>query len=92
MPTLLTSHQIRRPKPGLPPPSSSPTYPASPSRPFQCEQCALSFDRSHDLKRHRESHSGARPYVCASCSRTFTRKDALKRHQSQKQCGVEDAQ
>ncbi|KAF8520472.1 hypothetical protein BU17DRAFT_46583 [Hysterangium stoloniferum] len=60
---------------------SSVVYPSSPSRPYQCDQCALSFDRSHDLKRHRDSHTGARPFACASCTRTFTRKDALKRHQ-----------
>lgn len=69
-------------------PPTSPAYPASPPRPHQCDQCALSFDRSHDLKRHRESHSGARPFVCPSCDKSFTRKDALKRHQSQKQCGI----
>ncbi|GJJ06354.1 hypothetical protein Clacol_000545 [Clathrus columnatus] len=28
-------------------------YPASPTRPYPCDMCALSFDRSHDLKRHR---------------------------------------
>lgn len=37
----------------MPPSSSSAMYPASPKRPHSCDQCALSFDRSHDLKRHR---------------------------------------
>ena len=41
------------PSAAMPPSSSSSMYPASPSRPFQCELCPLSFDRSHDLKRHR---------------------------------------
>ncbi|KAJ7275734.1 hypothetical protein C8J57DRAFT_1311554, partial [Mycena rebaudengoi] len=44
--------------------------------------CVLSFDRHHDLKRHRETHAGERPYLCnGGCGKTFTRKDALKRHQ-----------
>lgn len=57
-------------------------YPASPNRPFCCDMCALSFNRQHDLKRHRETHSGEKPFLCnGGCGKTFTRKDALKRHQ-----------
>lgn len=56
--------------------------PASPQRPFPCDQCALSFNRQHDLKRHKETHTGERPFLCnGGCGKTFTRKDALKRHQ-----------
>jgi len=66
-------------------------YPASPSRPFSCDMCALSFNRQHDLKRHRETHSGEKPFLCnGGCGKTFTRKDALKRHQLVKQCGHDD--
>jgi hypothetical protein len=33
-------------------------YPASPQRPYACDLCVLSFSRQHDLKRHRDTHSG----------------------------------
>ncbi|KAH7909044.1 hypothetical protein BJ138DRAFT_1156229 [Hygrophoropsis aurantiaca] len=66
-------------------------YPASPTRPFSCDLCALSFNRQHDLKRHRETHSGEKPFLCnGGCGKTFTRKDALKRHQLVKHCGHEE--
>jgi len=66
-------------------------YPASPTRPFSCDQCALSFNRQHDLKRHRDTHTGDKPFICnGGCGKTFTRKDALKRHQLVKQCGKDD--
>ncbi|KAJ7045709.1 hypothetical protein C8F04DRAFT_1206539 [Mycena alexandri] len=66
-------------------------YPSSPTRPFSCDMCALSFNRQHDLKRHRETHTGDKPYLCnGGCGKTFTRKDALKRHQLVKGCGKVD--
>lgn len=82
-------------QPNSPPPSNAGDYyygqtstaqdgqsSASTQRPFPCDMCALSFNRQHDLKRHRDTHSGERPFLCnGGCGKTFTRKDALKRHQ-----------
>jgi len=66
-------------------------YPSTPNRPFSCDMCALSFNRQHDLKRHRETHTGEKPFLCnGGCGKTFTRKDALKRHQLVKGCGKVD--
>jgi len=60
-------------------------------RSFSCDLCSLSFNRQHDLKRHRETHTGKKPYLCnGGCGKTFTRKDALKRHQLVKSCGKID--
>lgn len=56
-------------------------YPTSPDRPYSCDLCTQSFNRPHDLRRHRETHTGEKPYLCKGCGKTFTRKDALKRHQ-----------
>ncbi|KAJ7765321.1 hypothetical protein B0H16DRAFT_1525199 [Mycena metata] len=75
----------------IPPPSHGGDFPASPTRPYPCDACPLSFDRHHDYKRHRVTHVGERPYVCnGGCEKTFTRKDALKRHQLSKECGRMD--
>ncbi|KIK67183.1 hypothetical protein GYMLUDRAFT_37240 [Collybiopsis luxurians FD-317 M1] len=75
----------------LSPSTSMTQYTASPSRPFACDLCSLSFNRQHDLKRHRETHTGEKPYLCnGGCGKTFTRKDALKRHQLVKGCGKVD--
>lgn len=61
------SRSIRPPQPGS-------------ERPFKCDQCPQSFQRSHDLKRHKRIHLAVKPFPCPSCDKSFSRKDALKRH------------
>lgn len=47
-------------------------------RPFSCDQCTQSFNRNHDLKRHKRIHLAVKPFPCSSCDKSFSRKDALK--------------
>jgi len=47
-------------------------------RPFKCDQCPQSFNRNHDLKRHKRIHLSVKPYPCSHCEKSFSRKDALK--------------
>lgn len=47
-------------------------------RPFKCDQCQQSFNRNHDLKRHKRIHLAVKPYPCNYCDKSFSRKDALK--------------
>ena len=58
------------------PPSHQPS-PAT-DRPFKCDQCMQSFNRNHDLKRHKRIHLAVKPYPCGHCDKSFSRKDALK--------------
>ncbi|KAH6914300.1 hypothetical protein BKA70DRAFT_1369610 [Coprinopsis sp. MPI-PUGE-AT-0042] len=75
----------------LSPASPNAQFPGS-ARPFQCEVCGLSFNRQHDLKRHRDTHSGDKPFPCnGGCGKTFTRKDALKRHQVSCMCDLSES-
>jgi uncharacterized Zn-finger protein len=53
--------------------------PAPPNdRPFKCDQCPQSFNRNHDLKRHKRIHLSVKPFPCTHCEKSFSRKDALK--------------
>ena len=47
-------------------------------RPFKCDQCPQSFNRNHDLKRHKRIHLAVKPFPCGHCEKGFSRKDALK--------------
>ncbi|CAK7217315.1 hypothetical protein SBRCBS47491_003122 [Sporothrix bragantina] len=47
-------------------------------RPFKCDQCPQSFNRNHDLKRHKRIHLAVKPFPCNYCEKSFSRKDALK--------------
>lgn len=43
-------------------------------RNYHCNECAATFRRSHDLKRHQRSiHSEAKPYICLQCGKGFSR-------------------
>lgn len=59
-------------------------------RPFKCDQCPQSFNRNHDLKRHKRIHLAVKPFPCNNCEKSFSRKDALKRHRLVKGCGKND--
>jgi Zinc finger, C2H2 type len=58
----------------------SPTPAPTPQtdRPFKCDQCPQSFNRNHDLKRHKRIHLAVKPFPCGHCDKSFSRKDALK--------------
>lgn len=47
-------------------------------RPFKCDLCPQSFNRNHDLKRHKRIHLSVKPFPCNHCEKSFSRKDALK--------------
>jgi uncharacterized Zn-finger protein len=47
-------------------------------RPFRCDLCPQSFNRNHDLKRHKRIHLAVKPFPCNHCDKSFSRKDALK--------------
>ncbi|KAK2744526.1 hypothetical protein CKAH01_06783 [Colletotrichum kahawae] len=63
---------------------------AQTERPFKCDQCPQSFNRNHDLKRHKRIHLAVKPFPCNYCDKSFSRKDALKRHRLVKGCGNKD--
>ena len=54
------------------------TQPHNNERPFRCDQCPQSFNRNHDLKRHKRIHLAVKPFPCQHCDKSFSRKDALK--------------
>ena len=61
-----------------PPRTNTPQQPPTHDRPFKCDQCPQSFNRNHDLKRHKRIHLAVKPFPCGHCDKSFSRKDALK--------------
>jgi uncharacterized Zn-finger protein len=59
-------------------------------RPFKCDQCPQSFNRNHDLKRHKRIHLAVKPFPCAHCDKSFSRKDALKVRSAERQPPISD--
>ncbi|KIW96702.1 uncharacterized protein Z519_02093 [Cladophialophora bantiana CBS 173.52] len=68
--------------------SNTPQQQPAHDRPFKCDQCPQSFNRNHDLKRHKRIHLAVKPFPCSHCDKSFSRKDALKRHILVKGCGT----
>ena len=60
------------------PPNPAQSHNPTNERPFKCDQCPQSFNRNHDLKRHKRIHLAVKPYPCGHCDKSFSRKDALK--------------
>ncbi|KAI8638731.1 hypothetical protein BD408DRAFT_351338 [Parasitella parasitica] len=46
-----------------------------------CIECGQNFNRAHNLKSHRATHSASKPYQCTDCEKQFLRLHDLKRHQ-----------
>ncbi|CEP09412.1 hypothetical protein [Parasitella parasitica] len=46
-----------------------------------CIECGQNFNRAHNLKSHRATHSASKPYQCSDCEKQFLRLHDLKRHQ-----------
>ncbi|XP_031714323.1 zinc finger protein Helios isoform X2 [Anarrhichthys ocellatus] len=49
-------------------------------RPFQCNQCGVSFTQKGNLLRHVKLHTGEKPFKCPFCSYACRRRDALSGH------------
>ncbi|GAP83280.2 putative C6 and C2H2 transcription factor -like protein [Rosellinia necatrix] len=47
---------------------------------YQCPQCASSFKRPENLKRHQRGHDERRRFACPICGKSFARSDILSRH------------
>ncbi|CAL8320842.1 unnamed protein product [Merluccius merluccius] len=49
-------------------------------RPFQCNQCGVSFTQKGNLLRHIKLHTGEKPFKCPFCTYACRRRDALTGH------------
>jgi hypothetical protein len=51
---------------------------AQTDRPFRCDMCPQSFNRYHNLKRHKRIHLAVKPFPCGHCDKSFSREVALE--------------
>ncbi|KII92680.1 hypothetical protein PLICRDRAFT_172740 [Plicaturopsis crispa FD-325 SS-3] len=60
----------------------SPTVSSPTGERYVCQHCGTTFSRSHDRRRHYETHHMPSPAVhrCPHCVKDFSRGDSLKRH------------
>ena len=56
------------------------------ARPFTCNQCRYSYNRSDSMKRHMLSHTGEMPSACKQRNYSCTRSTLLKTHMMRKHC------
>ncbi|XP_066497115.1 zinc finger protein Helios isoform X2 [Hoplias malabaricus] len=66
--------------PGTEGPADSGVRLPSGDRPFQCNQCGVSFTQKGNLLRHVKLHTGEKPFKCPFCSYACRRRDALTGH------------
>lgn len=79
LPTSFTSGYVPNPQTMYFQPSGNVLdHPPVHDRPFKCDKCPQSFNRNHDLKRHKRIHLAVKPFPCKHCDKSFSRKDALK--------------
>ena len=49
-------------------------------KPYQCNECGMTFNFNNSLKLHLLKHSGVRPYKCDVCDKSYLTASHLKNH------------